>query len=475
MSAAHENERETSRSLTALAFLAAVRHDRVTEALELLTADPLLATMSIRTACAAGDLASARAILDEDPTQATRTLAPDHTPPLVYALTSELKRARGVSEFEQAELVRLLLAHGGSANTTVTLPDAQGVIPVLYFPCIEGNVPVARVLLEHGAHPTDGESVHHAAQHDQRAILDLLLEFGADLSKGPPTFGNSPLYFLASHRVTNPIAPAVVRGMMWLLQHGADPRVPLTVITDGQCPSQAGETPLHRLVANGYGAEVLTAFVTHGADIEVERDDGTRPYALAVRSGNSEAATWLKSQGADQSYITATDRLLAACLAADTDEAQAILKQHPRLMSEFGDTEATALLHALQDERLDAVQLMLSLGWPLTAQSAWGGTALHWAAWNAQVLLVRELLTHQAPVNVRDTRYGSSPIAWAAHGSLYSGKGSDDEYVRIVEMLLDAGATRDESINRWQEPPESMAREAIVQVLRMRGFLPHAN
>jgi hypothetical protein len=127
------------------------------------------------------------------------------------------------------------------------------------------------------------------------------------------------------------------------------------------------------------------------------------------------------------------------------------------------------------DERHEALQLMLSLGWPLHHQSEWGGTPLHWAAWNGQVALVEQLLDADAPVNARDTRYGSSPIAWAAHGSCFSprskGTEADRDYAVIVRRLLDSGATREEAVNRWGEPPETLGSDAVVTVLRERGWV----
>lgn len=462
-------------ALNALALLKAVRDDDTDRALALLEEFPGLSAMSIRTACAAGDVTAVLEFLAHDPGLARQSLPPDHTPPLVYACLCEPKRARGVSDHDQAVIVGALLEAGADPNTSIAIEDGHGRIPALYFPCRAGNVAVARVLLEHGAHATDGESLYHAAQHDHRDVLQLLVDFGADVSRGPVESGNTPLYFLASHKATNPIAPRVVRGMAWLLDHGADPTVPLTVIGDGQHNSQRGETPLHRAAANGYDTEVLARFVAHGAEVDAARGDGATAYTLAVRSGNTAGAQWLASLGANVSRVTATDRLLCACLTGDSEEARGIVADRPGIIATLSDADAGALLQAMVDGKEEAVQLMLSLGWPLTPQSEWGGTALHWAAWNADVPLVRDLLTHGAPINVRDARYGSSPIAWAAHGSCFSGKGSDEAYVHIVDLLLDAGSTREASINRWNESPESMARPAVAAVLRARGFVPDPN
>ena len=86
--------------------------------------------------------------------------------------------------------------------------------------------------------------------------------------------------------------------------------------------------------------------------------------------------------------------------------------------------------------------------------------------------MVRFLLSLGAPVNIRDSSFGSSPIGWAAHGSVNSGRPHDDDYGEIVNLLVDAGATREESYNKWNEPPEALGSKAVVQALRARGFAP---
>jgi hypothetical protein len=85
--------------------------------------------------------------------------------------------------------------------------------------------------------------------------------------------------------------------------------------------------------------------------------------------------------------------------------------------------------------------------------------------------MVRELLAAGAPVNVRDKTYGSTPIAWAAHGSV-NFRAADDDYLAVIDLLLEARSERAPSYNRWNEPPENLASEAVADHLRARGFAP---
>jgi ankyrin repeat protein len=329
---------------------------------------------------------------------------------------------------------------------------------------------VARLLLERGAMPDDGESLYHAAQHDHRECLEVLLANGANLSGQYTPYGNTPLHFLAAHRESNSIAPATTRGMQWLLEHGADPNVPSVRSASGTALPGGRELPLHRAALSGRGADVMRLLVEHGAMVDAPRGDGVTAYALAIRSGNTAAAAYLAGVGADVSRLEPIDRLLGACSGADLAAARALVATHANLLDTLTAEDRQLLGTAVGDEREDVVRTMLAIGWPMADEGEWGGTPLHWAAWNARVAMVRLLLEHGAPVNVRDSRYGSSPIAWAAHGSRWNGDGSDDDYVTITTLLLDAGATRPEAFNNWGEAPESFARPAVLEVLKARGF-----
>jgi ankyrin repeat protein len=451
----------------AATFLLAVQDGNVDKARELLSHHPAIADYSIHTASAVGNVDAVRAFLVSDAALATARAPGNGPEPLLFAIEWDLKRALGVMPEAHHELVRTLLEAGADANTSAPLPDVSDTIPVLFWPSMNGQPTLVRLLLQHGAHPTDGESLYHAAQHDRRACLEVLREFGADLSRGPTADGNTPLHFLAAHSPENPITPSAMRGMAWLLERGADPNVRSYPGRIGQ--PQAGETPLHRAAALGHDVTVLQVLVAHGASVTMRRDDGASAYQLAMRAGNAEAAAFLAEHGADTT-LTDIDRLLAACLTNDADTARGIVARSAAMLDQLGPSERDALGQALAQGRDDTVRLMVSLGWPLTHEGEWGGTPLHWAAWNGRVDMVHLLLDAGAPVNQRDSRYGSSPIAWAAHGSRFCPRANDDDYPAIVHLLIDAGATRAESYNQWQEAPEDLARPSVVAVLRARGF-----
>jgi ankyrin repeat protein len=440
------------------AFLAAIRHDQPLEAAQLLETHPEIARASLWTACAAGDDAEVAARLAPDPAAAARTDA-HGVAPLVYTGAAwEMSLGEPFAERLTACALRLLDA-GASPDTWLQFDSAtEARIPALYFAASRGNVPLTRLLLERGARPNDGESIYHAAEHDHRACLELLVAHGADPSVADATWGNTPLYFLVTSYGEDSRA-RVLGGMRWLLEHGANPDVP---------SREVRETPLHAAARVPGSEPLIDLLLEFGADTGRTRADGATPYAVAMRHGRQAIAAHLAAHGAP----TATrplDHFLAACLAGDEPGARTLLATHPGLMEKFGADEHGRLASAAAENRTDAVRLMLELGFDPARESTWAGTPLHHASWHGYVDITRALLAAGAPVNARDREFGCSPLGWACHGSQHA-HGTPAHYQEIVDQLIENGATREAAMNRWGEPPEQMATEAIARHLAERGF-----
>src|SRR5262249_49488484 len=125
-------------------------------------------------------------------------------------------------------IARRLLALGADANTysLANAGDPGSKLSVLYRASAQGNAAVVKLLLDQGASPNDGESAYHAAEHDHRDVLALLVAHGAEISAAQQPWNNTVLYFLAGYGPGHPNVATVHSGMKWLLEHGADPNVP---------------------------------------------------------------------------------------------------------------------------------------------------------------------------------------------------------------------------------------------------------
>jgi hypothetical protein len=137
------------------------------------------------------------------------------------------------------------------------------------------------------------------------------------------------------------------------------------------------------------------------------------------------------------------DSLIEQFLVAirgDTGETRAILYAHPHVATQVSAEDTDVLVRAAATNILDRVKLMLACGFDAGKFGEGGVTALHAAAWHGHVEMVLLLLGFHAPVNSRDRTFGSSPLAWTAHGSKHRTTAEED-YCAIVNALVDQART----------------------------------
>ena len=445
-------------------FLAAVRDGRLAAARRLLDEHPAIARVSAHAAAALGEVEVLAALLAARPELATAPDAPGGWTPLLFACGSPFVAAEPARKEGTRRCAELLLDGGASPGEHTLWGEGESASPLtaLYRACVTDQPALVRLLLERGADPDDGESVYHAAELDHRDCLEELRRGGAELSARHPRWGNTPLYFLAGYKTFHPSCAAATRGMHWLLEHGADPDV----------GSGAGdETPLHRAAAYGREPELAAALLAHDAQVDRRRKDGATAYTLAVSTGNEPMARFLRERGADVSALRPVDQFLGACMAADAERARELLERNPGLVDRFDEAGRQTFVLAAEEGRVGSVRLMHELGFDLAWEGPWGGTPLHHAAWHGRPPVVRLLLELGASIDARDREFGSSPLGWAAHGSANC-RQADDDYRAVVSTLLDAGAGREASLNRWGEGPEALCTPAVEALLRERGFIP---
>jgi ankyrin repeat protein len=161
---------------------------------------------------------------------------------------------------------------------------------------------------------------------------------------------------------------------------------------------------------------------------------GLSPYEVAAKSGHHDVRDLLTARS------PANVRFLNAVLAADEDQTNAVLATDPSLMTSLARKVHSHLAYAIFHERFDAAELMLRLGFDPAAPGQDGGTALHAACWVGSARMVERLLARGGvPLDTRDPTHQSTPLGWAAFGSVHRrARGAD--YPRVVELLVTAGA-----------------------------------
>ena len=359
---------------------------------DMLTAHPELASASIYTMAAVGDVAAARELLARDRAAASREGGPHRWEPLLYACYSRLNRDRpGDSTLEVA---RLLMQHGadpdagylwdgmdGSPFTALTGAFGGGE-DAINQPPHEQCAELARLLLDAGADPNDPQTLYNRQFEPANEHLRLLFEYGL----GRP------------HR-----SP-------WVKRLGPTFPEPAEMLHD------------QLLFAASYGfMERVELLVEHGVD--VRRRGGGHPahqgrsaYEIAVLQGNTEIAEYLAARGADRSHVRIVDEFIGACLRADETTVDQMLTADPSILDQALVERPDIMTGAVETGRLEAVQLLVRLGVDVNdPERTHRITALHDAASQGRLDIVDVLLRAGADPNARDREFDATPSAWAQH------------------------------------------------------------
>ena len=263
--------------------------------------------------------------------------------------------------------------------------------------CAVRHLPLAEVLLDAGANPTDGVSTHIAGGGGDLASLDLIHRYGVNVNGIP---GGVPPLGDMMQWATDPAGPR------WLLEHGADANL-------SWGPSD--EAPLH-VAARRWDVPLVEMLVGHGADVLKRR---ARTDARRIRSRSFTAMMRLPSGCSLTAPRTSSRRSSALSPPARARTAPRPAPCSPRIPTLGAELrhEHHLMLHRPAESGNAAVlETMLACGFDPHAKDHDGVTALHRAAMGGHAEAVRVLLRHGAPVNALDGMFSATPLVWAVEG-----------------------------------------------------------
>jgi ankyrin repeat protein len=142
----------------------------------------------------------------------------------------------------------------------------------------------------------------------------------------------------------------------------------------------------------------------------------------------------------------ALDRAMHALWSGDGDAADAVLAIDPALIERAPPQVLRQVADAARNNDAAAVKAMLVRGFPVTAVSQHGATPLHWAAFHGNPDMLREVLRHGPPLDLRDRDFGGTAMGWVINGAAGHWRGiSTAKHDACARLLLDAGAQVDET------------------------------
>lgn len=161
---------------------------------------------------------------------------------------------------------------------------------------------------------------------------------------------------------------------------------------------------------------------------------GMSPHDVALKFGHRDVRDLLAARS------PARIRFINALSSAEENAANAILAEDPSLFSSLTRQDHAHLAQAIFHERFDAADLMLRLGFDPAAPGVDGGSALHAACWVGSVRMVERLLARGGvPLDARDPTHHSTPLGWAAFGSVHR-RAAGADYPAVADRLVAAGA-----------------------------------
>jgi hypothetical protein len=286
----------------------------------------------------------------------------------------------------------------------------------------------------------DGKTPLHFAR--SRAVVDLLLDAGADIDARDVDHRSTPAQWMLDRR----------RGAgrfelaQYLVERGASTDIFLGAalgLTDRvRTTLESNRDLLDLRTGRGeYGEKPPSSYHIYFWTI----GDSRSPLDVAAQFEQHDTLQMMLA------FTTPMQRLLSACRMGDETTARTLVREHPDLIAAMGPEQHRAISDAAWHGDARAIALMLELGFDPRTPGQDEGTALHCAAWEGSAETVAALLRHpagRALISIKDARHGATPLGWCCHGSLHGNRSRD--HAGVARLLLAAGAqqgkdTRDSS------------------------------
>ena len=139
--------------------------------------------------------------------------------------------------------------------------------------------------------------------------------------------------------------------------------------------------------------------------------NGPPLYESALLAGHPDLAQHLADHGAEIPELDAVQRFVAACMAADDEATARLLDGEPGLVARTQDAQPGLLDNAASANRLDAMRLMIALGFDLNRLD--GRPPLHQAGFHNHVDMAKLLLGGGANLGLRENEFAATPLQWA--------------------------------------------------------------
>ncbi|XP_042226238.1 ankyrin-3-like isoform X2 [Homarus americanus] len=311
----------------------------------------------------------------------------------------------------ETNMVNHLLTTGVSVNATSHKKPIKGS-RALHQAADGGHTTLVKVLLQAGAEPsaTDDnglQAVHLATQAGHLPVVKLLMTWLPE--KSAVAKGKQLVHW------------AAIGGHVNILDYLKKEKVNIKSLT---CDN---ESALHLAADNG-NLEAVKWLVRMGLSLDQKDRKDFTPDDYALQEGHKEVVAFLRQVVLQQDKFldAATEGLLKVTENLVNDGVYLDCRRHS---DKFG---RTALHYAARNGHLEIVRFLLSRGGDPEAEDNFGNTAVHWAAEGGHVHILKVLRDNNCDLSPTNN-FQNTPLHCAARGMIKS--------LGALKWLLDQGVT----------------------------------
>lgn len=200
------------------------------------------------------------------------------------------------------------------------------------------------------------------------------------------------------------------------------------------------ETSIHPELA-GVQEALLQCLLDHDAAIDNPRGGGNQDAAVSacLHNGRPKAAEFLASQGRHLGLETAAGVGWLDVVKNFFNADGSLKPTATKRQMEAGFTWACMY------DRKEVVIFLIERGVEVGAHRSEGETGLHWAAHSGNLEIVKLLLAHNAPLELKNS-YGGTVLGQALWSAFNAPK---PQHLAVVETLIAAGAKVEPDWQQW--------------------------
>lgn len=388
----------------------------------ILAKNPEVATADIYSAAVLGNDSSVRQFLQSDISQATAKGGPYGWDALTYLCFSKYLRLDKDRSDGFVRAATALLQSGADANTGFYsdehLPEPT-FESVLYGAAgVAHHDEMTKLLLDHGADPNDGETEYHAPEWFNNRPMELVVESGRLKPMGLTTMLHRKLDW------TN------LSGVIWLLDHGADPNQ----------VSLWGARALDHSLNRDNPLVFIESLLDYGADPRLSTSDGINGFMRAAATGRSDALDLFRKRGF--AFQLEDDfAFLEACASGQDLLAAKMVAEDPEIVTRLSSVDKPILAGFAGAGNTKGVRILLDLGFDIESKATHpgsrGSTALHLAVWRERLATVKLLISRGASLTARNPG-GLTPLMLAEQAQTEMSEWTPHESSAVLDEVRKA-------------------------------------